>query len=149
MVVPGRVITAMPSEPRTDADVHILLAEDNAVNQKVALYMLKRMGYSADVVSNGLEVLQALKMQKYDVVLMDVQMPEMDGMEAAKAIRQAQQNSLWIIAMTACAVKGDRERCLDAGMNDYLSKPVQIDELKGALDRYKNHLQPSPRTISQ
>ncbi|HWQ18387.1 MAG TPA: response regulator [Methanotrichaceae archaeon] len=150
IAVPDKEITAVQLAPKADAGVNILLAEDNAVNQKVALYMLKRMGYSADVASNGLEVLQALKIRKYDVVLMDIQMPEMDGMEAARAIRQAQQNNLWIIAMTACAVKGDRERCLDAGMNDYLSKPVQMDELKGALDKYKNHLlKASPETVSQ
>ncbi len=116
----------------------ILLAEDNLVNQKVALLMLKRLGYSADVAANGLEVLDAIDRQHYDVVIMDVQMPEMDGLEAARLIRKTRrENAPKILAMTAYALEGDRERCIDAGMDGYISKPVKMDELKLALESLK------------
>lgn len=121
--------------------LRILLAEDNAVNQKVALHLLGRMGYKADVAANGLEVLQAVERQPYDVVLMDMQMPEMDGLEATHTIQTqwpAEQRP-WIIAMTASALQGDRERCLEAGMNDYVSKPVHPEELAEALRRCHAH----------
>jgi PAS domain S-box-containing protein len=112
----------------------LLLAEDIAVNQKVALSLLQRLGYRADVVSNGLEVLQALHRQPYDVILMDLQMPEMDGLEATRRIRQNQFIvQPWIIAMTAHALQGGREDCLQAGMNDYISKPIRIHALVQAL----------------
>ncbi|MBN1236787.1 MAG: PAS domain S-box protein [Methanotrichaceae archaeon] len=114
--------------------LRILLAEDNVVNQMVAIQMLKRLGYSADVAGNGLEVLQALERQPYDVVLMDVQMPEMDGLVAAQEIRKLWPKGPWIIAITAYALKGDRERCLAAGMDDYISKPIVIEELRRALE---------------
>lgn len=114
--------------------LRLLLAEDNAVNQRVALRMLRKIGYSADVASNGLEVLKALERQPYDVILMDVQMPEMDGLEAAKAIRQNWPgNGPRIIALTAYASKGDRELCLNAGMDDYISKPIKLEELRSKL----------------
>jgi len=119
--------------------MRILLAEDNPVNQKVALLMLKKLGYRADVAANGHEVLQALKRQKYDAVLMDVQMPEMDGLEAAKVIKEMDpERRPKILAMTAYALEGDRERCLGAGMDGYISKPVQMKELKMALESLKN-----------
>jgi PAS domain S-box-containing protein len=112
----------------------LLIAEDNLVNQKVALLMLKKLGLRADVAANGREVLQALERQNYDVVLMDVQMPEMDGFEAAKAIRERWLNGLpHIIAVTAHALEGDRKRCIEAGMDDYISKPVRLEELASAL----------------
>jgi PAS domain S-box-containing protein len=114
--------------------LRILLAEDNCVNQMVAIQMLKRIGYSADVAGNGLEVLQALERQTYDVVLMDVQMPEMDGLEASQEIRRRWPEGPRIIAITAYALEGDRERCLAAGMDDYISKPVVIDELRRILE---------------
>jgi len=120
----------------TEARVRLLLAEDNAVNQKVAMRMLKKLGYSADLVANGLEVLQALERQSYDIILMDVQMPEMDGLEAARAIRRLQRPQPRIIAITAYALEGDRERCLEAGMDDYISKPVQMAELAEVLCKY-------------
>ncbi len=113
--------------------LRILLAEDNAVNQKVARSMLKKIGYEADVAANGLEVLQALERQPYDVVLMDVQMPEMDGIEAARRIRERWHNGPKIIAITAYALEGDRDRCLNAGMDDYISKPIKIEELQSKL----------------
>ena len=118
-----------------DHHLRILLAEDNVVNQKVALKMLKKIGYRADLAANGLEVLQALESLPYDVVLMDVQMPEMDGLEATRRIRQQWPAGPKIIAVTACALEGDRERCLDAGMNDYISKPVSMQELESALEK--------------
>ena len=122
--------------PAKGVDLRILLAEDNVVNQKVALRMLERLGYRADAVANGLEVLQALDRMPYEVVLMDVQMPDMDGLEATKQIRALpQKRQPYIIAMTAHAMKGDREECLRAGMNDYVSKPVRIEELHDALKR--------------
>ena len=117
--------------------LRILLAEDYAVNQKLALRLLAQMGYRADIASNGLEAIQAVERQPYDVILMDVQMPEMDGLEASKAIcaRWAAGERPHIIAMTANAMQGDREMCLEAGMDDYVSKPIRVDELIEALKR--------------
>ena len=119
------------------SDCSILLAEDNPVNQKVALAMLKHLGYRADLAANGREVLSSLEQKAYDVILMDIQMPEMDGLEAARFIRTRLPSASQprIIAMTAYAMKGDREQCLAAGMDDYISKPVKIDELKRILER--------------
>ncbi|HBE20882.1 MAG TPA: hypothetical protein DEG17_26420 [Cyanobacteria bacterium UBA11149] len=117
--------------------LRILLAEDNAINQKVALKILERMGYQADVVHNGREAIDAIRKIRYDVVLMDVQMPEMDGLETARYICQEWLPSTrpWLIAMTAGAMEGDRKNCLEAGMNDYISKPVKIAVLQAALAR--------------
>ncbi|MCP4542767.1 MAG: response regulator [Chloroflexi bacterium] len=119
--------------------LRILLAEDNAVNQKLALRLLERMGYRADVAGNGVETLQALRRQTYDVVLMDVQMPEMDGLEATRTICREwdSQQRPHIIAMTANAMKEDREICLAAGMDDYVSKPIRVKELVEALRKSK------------
>ncbi|MBI3979312.1 MAG: response regulator [Chloroflexi bacterium] len=118
--------------------LRILLAEDNAVNQKVALHILERMGYRADVAGNGLEALVALERQPYDVVLMAVQMPEMDGLEASRQIcaRWPEDVRPRIVAMTANAMQSDREACLAAGMHDYLSKPIRAQELQAALPRW-------------
>jgi PAS domain S-box-containing protein len=116
----------------------ILLAEDNIVNQKVALHMLARLGYRADVAANGVEALSAVHRQHYDVVLMDVQMPEMDGLEATKRmVREfpSRKDRPWIIALTANAMQGDRELCLHSGMDDYISKPLRLTELSSALER--------------
>ncbi|MGB7443407.1 MAG: response regulator, partial [Coleofasciculaceae cyanobacterium] len=136
------------AQPKIDRDMatrlplRILVAEDNVVNQQLALRLLQRMGYRADVAGNGLEVIEALHRQTYDVVLMDVQMPEMDGLEATRRICE-----LWtdetngcprrprIIAMTAHAMQGDREECLNAGMDDYVSKPIRIQELVDSLSK--------------
>jgi PAS domain S-box-containing protein len=117
--------------------LRILLAEDNTVNQKLALRLLERMGYRADVVANGLEVLEALQRQRYDMILMDVQMPEMDGLEASRAIHEGwpAEEHPRIVAMTANAMQGDREECLAAGMHDYLTKPIQFKALQDALER--------------
>ncbi len=115
--------------------LHILLAEDNVNNQKLALMVLDRLGYRADVAGNGIEVLDALKRQSYDVVLMDVQMPDMDGLEATRKIREQwpDQTKPWIVAMTANAMQGDREMCLTAGMNDYVTKPIRLEHVVESL----------------
>jgi len=119
--------------------LRVLLVEDNAVNQKLALRLLEQMGYRADLAGNGLEALQAIGRQKYDVVLMDVQMPEMDGLEASRQIcaRWPRGERPYIVAMTANAMQGDRERCLEAGMDDYVSKPIRVNELVAALSKAK------------
>jgi signal transduction histidine kinase len=113
----------------------ILLAEDNKVNQKVALMTLKKLGYTADIANNGLEVLAMIENQLYDVILMDMQMPEMDGITATKMIREANISQPWIIALTANALIQDRQICSDAGMNDFLAKPLVITELTEALKK--------------
>jgi signal transduction histidine kinase/CheY-like chemotaxis protein/tetratricopeptide (TPR) repeat protein len=117
--------------------LRILLAEDNLVNQKLALRLLSQMGYAADVAGNGLLAIEAVERQTYDVVLMDVQMPEMDGLEASRRItaKYPPRQRPRIVAMTANAMQGDREECLAAGMDDYLTKPIRVDELVQALQR--------------
>ena len=127
----------------------ILLAEDNAVNQKLALRMLERMGYRADVAASGLEVLQALQRQPYDLVLMDMQMPEMDGLEATRQIvKEWKEARPRIIAMTANAMQEDREACLAAGMDDYISKPVQVADLQNAIEHWGQTTVSSPSLSS-
>jgi len=131
------------AKPRTDPEMaarhplRILLAEDNVVNQKLALRILTQMGYRADLASNGVEAVESLVRQTYDVVLMDVQMPEMDGLEASRRINAQWPNEKRprIVAMTANAMQGDREMCLAAGMDDYITKPIRVDQLVEALMR--------------
>jgi CheY-like chemotaxis protein len=130
------------SKPTLDPDMaqrlplRILLVEDNVTNQKLALRLLERMGYRADLAANGLEALDAVERQNYDVILMDAQMPEMDGLEATRTIRQRwPQTPPYIVAMTANAMEGDREMCLAAGMDDYVSKPIRVNALVDALTR--------------
>ena len=147
VVEPVAGTVATPAAPGLGLPVHstaatrperVLVAEDNAVNQKVALLMLEKLGYRADVAGDGREVLQALKRQHYDIVLMDVQMPEVDGLEAAREIRRTWPQPgerPWIIALTANAMQSDRDACFAAGMDDYISKPIIIEELTIALDR--------------
>jgi CheY-like chemotaxis protein len=117
--------------------LRILLAEDNVVNQKLALRILQQMGYRADLASNGIEAVESLRRQDYDVVLMDVQMPEMDGLDAAREIcaQWSKQERPRIIAMTANAMQGDREMCMAAGMDDYLTKPIRVERLVEALNQ--------------
>ena len=133
----AEVQEAMPVAQRKP--LRVLLAEDNPINQKVALKILSKLGYRADVVANGLEVLQSLRQIPYDVILMDCQMPEMDGYETTRRIRLQEQEEnkppIHIIAMTAHAMQGDRKLCLDAGMDDYLSKPVRPPDLQRVLER--------------
>ena len=122
--------------------LRILLAEDNTVNQKLALRVLEKMGYLADAVANGLEVVEAIKRKRYDIIFMDVQMPEMDGLEATCMLRQMDiRFQPKIIAMTANAMQGDRERCLEAGMDDYISKPIRLTEIQSALIRWGSEIQ--------
>ncbi|MCA1646543.1 MAG: response regulator [Chloroflexi bacterium] len=130
------VISGLDPEMAQRVPLRILLAEDNAVNQKLALRLLAQLGYRADVAGNGLEAIAALERQRYDVVLMDVQMPEMDGLEAARMIcqRWSRDDRPRLIAVTANAMQGDREQCLEAGMDDYISKPIRVDELVTALN---------------
>ncbi|MEM6456336.1 MAG: response regulator [Acidobacteriota bacterium] len=117
--------------------LRLLLAEDNEVNQKVAAMMLQRLGYHADVTANGLEALEAMRYKEYDVVLLDVQMPTMDGLEVARQVQREfpPDRRPRLIAMTAHALRGDRETCLEAGMQDYISKPVRVEALQQALER--------------
>jgi CheY-like chemotaxis protein/HPt (histidine-containing phosphotransfer) domain-containing protein len=139
--------TAAPAAPAQRLDAHlaermplrILIAEDNVVNQKLAVQLLVKMGYRPDVAGNGLEAIQALERQQYDVILMDVQMPEMDGLEATRRIchRWPRAARPFIIATTADAMQGDREKCLNAGMDDYVTKPVQVAALVEALKRVR------------
>ncbi|MBL1209055.1 PAS domain S-box protein [Geminocystis sp. GBBB08] len=119
-------------------NLKILLAEDNKVNQKVALLTLKKLGYTADIANNGVEALQMLEKQSYDVILMDMQMPEMDGLTATKIIRESSLPQPYIIALTANALEGDRQQCMDVGMNDYISKPIAMTELNQSLLNFKH-----------
>jgi CheY-like chemotaxis protein len=127
--------TVMDPEMGRRHPLRILLAEDNQVNQKLALRLLDQMGYRADIASNGLEAIESIERQTYDVILMDVQMPEMDGLDATRRIRRlVKVTQPHIIAMTANAMEGDREMCLAAGMDDYISKPIRVPDLVKALD---------------
>jgi CheY-like chemotaxis protein len=128
---------ALDPEMAKQHPLRILLAEDNQVNQKLALRLLQQMGYRADIASNGLEAVESVKRQPYDVILMDVQMPEMDGLDATRTIRKADIKQPYIIAMTANAMQGDRELCLAAGMEFYITKPIRVPELVAALKLVK------------
>jgi CheY-like chemotaxis protein/HPt (histidine-containing phosphotransfer) domain-containing protein len=133
-----------PAAPTLDPDLarrlplRLLLADDNPINQKVGFTVLQKLGYKADIANNGLEVLKALEQKAYDILFLDVQMPEMDGLEAARQIcrRWPAEKRPRIIAMTGNALMGDREKCLQAGMDDYISKPVRVGELQSALQRW-------------
>ena len=139
---PGAKLHSAEVTPTAQRAPHrrILVVDDNNTNQVLALAMLKRLAYRADAVANGLEAIQALAQIQYDLVLMDVQMPEMDGLEATRRIRDAQTGVLNprvpIIALTAHAMKGDQDRCLAAGMDDYLTKPVRLPALTAVLQRW-------------
>jgi CheY-like chemotaxis protein/HPt (histidine-containing phosphotransfer) domain-containing protein len=125
--------------------LRVMVCDDNAINQKVASRLLQQMGYKADITANGVEALAALDRQSYDLILMDVMMPEMDGFEATRIIRERQaqnsrfpnyKSSIIIVAMTANAMQGDREKCLAAGMDDYLAKPVRPDDMRTVVERW-------------
>jgi CheY-like chemotaxis protein len=138
----AKIAIPVPPRPVTRARIsgrapRILLAEDNIINQRVALGLLKKLGLHAEVAANGALALEALEQGSWDLVLMDMQMPEVDGLQATRAIRDAgsrvRDHRVPIIAMTANAMQGDREACLAAGMNDYLSKPISLGALATAL----------------
>ena len=112
------------------------MAEDNAINQRVGKLILQRAGFTIDLVSNGSEALEAHREQPYDLILMDCQMPAMDGFEASRQIRQLGVRQPVIIAVTANALRGERERCLEAGMDDYLSKPFQAEQLVAVVKKW-------------
>ena len=137
LIVADYNLKKIPGGPKEK--VHVLLVEDNKVNQKVAERILEKFGYISDIVSNGKEAINILEKKSYDIVLMDIQMPIMDGFEATRIIRDFESNvvdhAVPIIAMTAHAMKGDRDRCLEAGMDDYISKPMRPDELKEVIYR--------------
>jgi CheY-like chemotaxis protein len=125
--------------------LRVLLCDDNAINQKVALRLLQQMGYKADVAANGVQALARIDAQPYDLVFMDVMMPEMDGLEATQAIRYRQKDparhpnykgTIVIVAMTASAMSGDRDKCITAGMDDYLSKPVRPEDVRAIIERW-------------
>ena len=136
---PSNIMDTVQIAPNLTRQVQrILVVEDNPVNQKIALAMLERLGYRAHAVGNGKEAVEAVERARYDLVLMDCQMPEMDGYEASRTIRSAEQTgqpTVTIIAMTANALKGDRERCLEAGMDDYVTKPIRMAELKTVIEK--------------
>jgi PAS domain S-box-containing protein len=138
--VERRAAQAVVSAEAPRRPLRILVAEDNAVNRQLALLLLEKIGYSADTAANGREALEAVERDGYDVVLMDVQMPEMDGLEATRRIHERLgAHRPRIIAATANATQDERERCLAAGMDDYLSKPIRLDELAAALERQRPH----------
>jgi CheY-like chemotaxis protein len=119
----------------------ILLVEDDPANQKVTLLILKKLGYQADAVNNGLEALQALEKIQYDIVLMDILMPEMDGITATQEIRRIWPNGPKIIALTAYLMPNGREKCLEVGMDDYIIKPVSVSESRDVLNAYRTPYQ--------
>ena len=140
-------------EPSQGRPLRILLAEDNIVNQKLIMNaLLKREGHAVTVATNGCEVLAATERQAFDLILMDVQMPEMDGFEATAAIREAERGSgrhVPIVAMTAHAMKGDRDKCIQAGMDDYLSKPLKLEALRSTLGKWtKRELRVAPSILA-
>ena len=114
----------------------LLVAEDNLINQKLILHILNRLGYTPDMAGNGLEALEAVQKYCYDIILMDVQMPEMDGLEATEIIRKQNIKQPVIIALTANTMQGDQEECLRAGMNDYISKPLKLEKLVTLLEKW-------------
>ena len=129
--------------------LRVLLCDDNSINQKVAVRLLQQMGYKPDVAANGHQALARLDAQRYDLVFMDVMMPEMDGLEATQQIRARQKDSaqhpnygapIVIVAMTASAMQGDREKCIDAGMDDYVAKPVRLEDVRAVIERWGNSL---------
>jgi two-component system sensor histidine kinase/response regulator len=130
---PYTIVAPLAPPPRHEE--RVLVADDNTVNQKITLAQLRKLGYMAEAVGNGLEVLQAISKISYNIILMDCQMPELDGYDTSIRIRRDYPNPIYIIALTANAMEGDREQCLASGMDDYVSKPVRVDALSAALDR--------------
>ena len=144
------VAPAVKKEERKASSLRILVADDNAVNIKVVTSLLSRLGHPAEVATNGLEVLAAMDRQTFDLVFLDIQMPEMDGLEAARRIRGQEhlRGRPWLVALTANAMSSDRADCLAAGMNDHVAKPIGLKQLAAALERAEAGLQDanSPQT---
>ncbi len=134
------IITRHNVDEKSKKNIRLLLVEDNKINQKVALKVLNKIGYNADIANNGKEAVETLEKTEYDLILMDCQMPEMDGYEATRHIRsqgsQVLNHDIPVIAMTANAMKGDKEKCFEAGMDDYISKPIDINSLSQAIDKW-------------
>src|SRR5258705_10754537 len=126
--LPGNFAEKFPLE--------ILAAEDNLINQKVILHILHKLGYKPVLVENGVKAVEEAGQKRYDVILMDMQMPEMDGVQATRLIRESLEWQPIIIALTENTMQGDQEECLNAGMNDYISKPVKLEELTGKLEKW-------------
>ena len=149
----SRIITRHSLADQAKDRVRVLLAEDNLINQKVALAMLEKLGYRADAVANGREALDVLGSRPYDLVLMDVQMPEMDGLEAAANVRDpksaVRDHSIPIVALTAAAMTGDREKCLAAGMDDYLTKPLRPEELRRVIEQWTSRAEGTSRIAGE
>jgi CheY-like chemotaxis protein len=152
---PSPIVTQHTIAEQKSRNIRILVAEDNPMNQKLAVTLLRRASYTVEAVENGRLAVQALKRKAYDLVFMDVQMPEMDGFEATRAIREMEDERKHtpIIAMTAHAMKGDRERCLQAGMDDYISKPIKPQAMFDNIEKWgqlsKLKKTPIPRKISE
>ncbi|MEE9389996.1 MAG: response regulator, partial [Candidatus Aminicenantaceae bacterium] len=128
----------------------ILLAEDNVINQKVAVHILERSGHKVSVANNGQEALRTLNKDRIDLILMDVQMPEMDGFETTVSIREKEKKTgfhIPIIAMTAHAMKGDRERCIEAGMDDYIAKPIKTEELTEKINHVMSKMKKHQKNL--
>jgi CheY-like chemotaxis protein len=134
----AELVTRHSISEKVRQGLRVLLAEDNPINQKLAIILLQKAGYSVDFVENGLQAVEQVKKGVYCMVMMDVQMPEMDGYDATREIRKWEGNDhhIPIIAMTAGAMKGDRERCLEAGMDDYVSKPLKPELLFATMSRW-------------
>ena len=136
--VPGEknIQQKLPGNFSEKYPLEILVAEDNLINQKVILHILNKLGYKPVLVENGAKAVDEARQKQYDIILMDMQMPEMDGVQATRFIRQNLESQPIIIALTANTMQGDQEECLNAGMNDYISKPVRLEELTGKLEKW-------------
>ncbi|MDB5012668.1 MAG: response regulator, partial [Daejeonella sp.] len=134
-VIEEKPTTVLNDDFAINNPLHILLAEDNLINQKLAIRILNKLGYEPDLANNGREAIDKLNLKDYDLILMDILMPEMDGLEATKMIRSSSSHQPQIVAMTANAMPEDREACLNAGMDDYITKPIKFEILMEVLKK--------------
>lgn len=126
----------LQNDPFNNPELKILLTEDNITNQFVATKILNKLGYKPDIANNGLQAVKMAKEKLYDIILMDVRMPEMDGLEATRTIRSELSIQPAIIAVTANAIQGDEQECLTSGMDDYISKPIRVDDIKRMIEKW-------------